>query len=81
MIQYSTKLLSKLDPSTELDRIKNGESLGSNNVPYTTEYIDHLISYFSDREEYENCQYLLKYKKDIVRSHDSRFRPVENKLW
>ena len=44
-----------------LDRIKAGKSYDVNFKPYSREFIDKMISFFEEREEYENCKTLVDF--------------------
>jgi hypothetical protein len=45
-----------------LDRIKSGKNYDANFKPYDKEFIDKMISFFEEREEYENCETLVNFK-------------------
>ena len=72
MIYHFTSLLLEQPIEKEFTRIKNRKELSSVKIPYTTQYIDFLISHFEYTEEYEKCQVLLDYKSRKT-THDEKF--------
>lgn len=46
-----------------LDRIKKGMYFDLSLTPYDSEFIDRMIIFYEESEEYEKCQYLLSFKK------------------
>jgi hypothetical protein len=69
MIDYFTSLLLEQPIDKEFTRIQNKKELSSIKIPYTTQYLDFLISHFEYTEEYEKCQILLNYKSKKI-THD-----------
>ena len=62
----------------EFKRISNSERISSANIPYTTQYIDLLIKYYEDKEQYERCQVLYSYKINVssVNTHNSMYECI-----
>jgi hypothetical protein len=54
------------------ERIKSGKYFDDNYHPYTKEFLEKMIQYFIQREEYENCDFLKKHI-DMRFSHDFGF--------
>jgi hypothetical protein len=46
------------------ERIKEGKCYDMSFNPYTMEFIDKIISYFEEKEEYEKCKVLLDFSKE-----------------
>ena len=46
------------------DRVKEGKYYDMSFNPYTMEFIDKIISYFEEKEEYEKCKVLLDFSKE-----------------
>lgn len=44
-----------------LDRIKAGKNYDVNFKPYSKEFINKMIYFFEEREEYENCKTLVDF--------------------
>jgi hypothetical protein len=59
--------------SEDYERICKGRRHNPLMELYTTEYIDTIIEYFQEREEYERCSTLLKCKESIL-DHNSNYR-------
>ena len=54
------------------NRIKDGKNYDVNFKPYSMEFIKKMISFFEEREEYENCQTLSKFL-DIRFDHNLNY--------
>lgn len=72
MIEYFTSVLSDNNMDIEFERIQNKKQLSSNNIPYTTSYINLMIKHFESMEEYEKCLVLSNYKNNRL-LHDKYF--------
>lgn len=57
---------------TNYKRIKSGKFLDINKKPYNIKIVDEMISYFEDNEEYEKCQILMEFKKNIL-DHENNY--------
>ena len=64
-----------LDYAMNEDYVRVAKGLRHNPLMelYTIEYIDLIIEYFKEREEYERCSTLLKCKDSIL-DHNSNYR-------
>ena len=54
-------------------RIKDGFCFDENYQPYTKDFLQKVIEYFKEREEYEKCQ-LVKAILDKRFNHDDGFK-------
>jgi len=50
--------------NSSYDRINQGKFYDMSFKPYTMDFIDKLIFYFEEREEYEKCKMLLDFSKE-----------------
>jgi hypothetical protein len=50
--------------NSSYDRINQGKFYDISFKPYTVDFIDKLIVYFEEREEYEKCKVLLDFSKE-----------------
>lgn len=50
----------------DYNRIISGKRLNLLNRPYPISYIDKMISYYEDNEEYEKCTEILKIREDLI---------------
>lgn len=50
--------------NSSYDRINQGKCYDISFKPYTIDFIDNLISYFEEIEEYEKCKVLLDFSKE-----------------
>ncbi len=57
----------------DFDRIRKGLRHNPLMETYTTDYVDIIIDYYKDREEYEKCSSLLNAKNKIL-DHDANYR-------
>lgn len=46
-----------------LRRIKKGMYFDLSLTPYDSDFIDRMIEFYEESEEYEKCKYLLDFKK------------------
>lgn len=46
-----------------LRRIKKGMYFDLSMNPYDSEFIDRMITFYEEEEEYEKCKFLLEFKK------------------
>lgn len=68
LIKNATKYLME----SEYKRIKEGNRIGINNVPYSLNLYDNIIKFFESNEDYEKCLEVLNIKNKIL-DHDSNF--------
>jgi hypothetical protein len=66
--------MSLTEKQANLDyyRITGGKRLDISNKPYALIYLDKLICFFENKEEYEKCGHLLKVKNDIL-NHNNNY--------
>ncbi len=59
------KVLKSYDTliNSNFQRIKEGKHYDENFILYDQKFIDEMIFYYQNREEYERCQYLVNYKE------------------
>ena len=50
--------------NSSYDRINQGKCYDISFKPYTIDFIDKLILYFEEREEYEKCKILFDFSKE-----------------
>ncbi len=55
-----------------IDRIRSGFYFDENYHPYSKEFLNSMISYFQDKEDYESCQ-VIKIVMDKRFNHDGRY--------
>jgi hypothetical protein len=58
---------------SSINRIKDGFYFDENYHPYTREFLDVMITYFKDKEDYESCQ-LLKNVIDKRFNHENGYK-------
>lgn len=54
------------------DRIKEGKHFDGNYQPYTKDFLDKMLFFFQEKEEYNHCQ-LIKSIIDLRFNHDFGF--------
>lgn len=59
------------------DRIKSGKYFDDNYQPYSEDFLQKMIDYFLQREEYESCN-IIKNHMDIRFNHDIGFKKLQN---
>lgn len=59
------KVLKSYDTliNSNFQRITKGKHYDENFILYDQKFIDEMIFYYQNREEYERCQYLVNYKE------------------
>ena len=75
-MSYVNKLIEtarKFQIDSDFHRIKNGKKLDLTKRPYTTKSINNMISFYENKEEYEKCTILLKFKNEIL-NHESNYK-------
>ena len=66
------KFAAKYQMDFDFSRIKNGKKLDLTKKPYDIIYIDNMIQYYEDIENYENCNFLVSFKNDRL-NHDKNY--------
>lgn len=61
--------------SSSFSRIKNGFYFDEKYHPYTKEFLEKMIVYFRDREDYESCQ-VLKNLMDVRFDHENGYKII-----
>lgn len=72
----STNLLSKAKAyawNEDYQRIIQGKRLNLLNEPYTLDYIESMLEYYEESEQYEKCQEINKVIKSL-RNHNLNYK-------
>jgi hypothetical protein len=49
------------------DRIKNNKEWDETFKPYSVKFLDKMLQYFTEREEYEKCSVIYKLKEKKIK--------------
>lgn len=55
------------------NRIKNGNRLDTRHRPFEIEYLNDMIDFYEQAEEYEKCEIISIYKNNIL-DHENNYK-------
>ena len=72
MIKKLTDSAFKFQMDTDYNRIKNGKRLNLVNKPYDLEFINNMIIFYENSEEYEKYSTIIELKNSIL-DHENNY--------
>jgi hypothetical protein len=57
---------------TNYERILNGKKLDLTSRPYNIKFIDKMINFYEEKEEYEKCEVIHSFKKELL-DHENNY--------
>lgn len=64
--------IAEFNFNSNFKRILDGKKLDVTNKPYSVTYLDNMIIYFEEKEEYEKCSLILEFKNEML-NHDGKY--------
>ena len=75
-MSYVNKLIEaarKFQIDSDFNRLKSGKKLDLTKKPYTIKSINNMIDFYENKEEYEKCTLLVKFKTEIL-NHENNYK-------